>query len=110
MHNPQHINPPRNLVNHVKDAVVTNSEPVIRIADAAQAFDPAFALFRGIVLQVSFHWVGNLRGVVFPQCIQVGNSAAFQHDRVGTHSKIVPQLCYNVKKKCRTQTRPNTLS
>jgi hypothetical protein len=31
-----------------------------------------------------------LRGIVFPQCIQVGNSAAFQDDRVGTHSKIVP--------------------
>jgi hypothetical protein len=31
-----------------------------------------------------------LRGVVFSQCIQVGNRAGFQHDRVDTHSKIVP--------------------
>jgi hypothetical protein len=38
MHNPQHVNPARNLVNHIKDAVVTLSEPVIGVADAAQAF------------------------------------------------------------------------
>jgi hypothetical protein len=31
-----------------------------------------------------------LRGIVFPQSIQVGNGAAFQDDRVDTHSKIVP--------------------
>jgi hypothetical protein len=31
-----------------------------------------------------------LGGIVFLQSIQVGNSAAFQDTRVGTHSKIVP--------------------
>ena len=90
MHNLQHINPPGILVNHLEDAVVPNSEPVVWDADAAQPFDTAFALFRGIVLQVSLHCVGNLRGIVFSQCIQIGNSAAFQDDRVRTHSKIVP--------------------
>jgi len=90
MHNPQHINPAGILVNHVEDAVVTNSEPVVWVADAPQPFDTALALFRGIVLQVSFHCVGNLRGIVFPQSIQVGDSAPFQDDRVDTHSKIVP--------------------
>jgi hypothetical protein len=37
-----------------------------------------------------------LRGIVFPQGIQVGNSTALQDDRKGTHSKILPQLCYTV--------------
>jgi hypothetical protein len=90
MHNPQDLNATPNLINPVKDTVVTNSEPEIRVADAPQPLDAAFALFRGIVLQVSFHCIGKLRGVVFSQCIQVGNSAGFQHDRVDTHSKIMP--------------------
>ena len=89
MHNPQHINPARILVDYVENAAVTHSEPVVWVADTAQPFDTAFALFRGIVLQVSLYCVGNLRGIVFPQCIQVANSAAFQDNGVDTHSKIV---------------------
>jgi len=89
MHYPQHINPVRILVDHVENAIVTNAEPVVWVADAVQPFDAAFALFRGIVLEVSLHSVGNLGGIVFPQSIQVGNSAAFQENRVGPHSKIV---------------------
>ncbi len=89
MHHPQHINPVCILVDHVENAVVTNAEPVVWVADAAQPFDAAFALFRGIVLEVSLHSVGNLGGIVFPQSIQVGNSAAFQENRVDTRSKIV---------------------
>ena len=38
MHNPQHINLPGILVNHAEDAVVTKSEPVVWVADAAQPF------------------------------------------------------------------------
>ena len=89
MHNPQHINPACILVYHVEDAVVTDSEPVVWVADTAQPFDAAFALFRGIVLRVSLHCVGNLRGIVFPQCIQVCNGATFQDDLVDIHSIIV---------------------
>ena len=66
MHNPQHINAVRILVEHVENTVVTNAEPVVWVADSAQPFDAAFALFCGIVLQVSLHSVGNLGGIVFP--------------------------------------------
>jgi len=90
MHNPQDLNATRNLINPVKDTVVTNSKPEIRVADTPQPFDPALALFRGVVLQMFFHSVSNLGGVVFAECIHVGNCASLQHDRVDTHSKIMP--------------------
>jgi len=65
MHNSQHINPAGIPVNHIKNAVVTDSEPVVRVSDPAQPFDTTFALFRGIVQQMFLHGIGNSRGIVF---------------------------------------------
>jgi hypothetical protein len=50
-------------------------------------FDPAFALLHWSVLEVSFHGVGNLGGVVFPQSIHISNSAGFQPIGDGARKK-----------------------
>jgi hypothetical protein len=44
MHNPQHINPARTLVNHVEDAVVTNSEEVGGFRKFSEAINPETAV------------------------------------------------------------------